>query len=39
MWRNYLPIKNYIVQYEFQYGKQNREKNNIKEYKNRYYSV
>ena len=25
MWRNYLAIKNYIVQYKLQYGKSNRE--------------
>ena len=25
MWRNYLAIKNYIVQYKLQYGKHNRE--------------
>ena len=31
MWRNYLAIKNYIVQYKLQYVKHNREKNNIKE--------
>ena len=31
MWCNYLAIKNYIVQYKLQYGKYNRESNNIKE--------
>ena len=25
MWRNYLAIKTYIVQYKLQYGKHNRE--------------
>ena len=25
MWRNYLAIKNYIVQYKLQYGKHNME--------------
>ena len=25
MWRNYLAIKNYVVQYELQYVKHNRE--------------
>ena len=34
MWSNYLAIKNYIVQYKLQYGKHNREYNDIKELKN-----
>ena len=25
MWRNYLAVKNYVVQYILQYGKLNRE--------------
>ena len=31
MWCNYLAIKNYIVRYKLQYGKGNREWNDIKE--------
>ena len=31
MWCNYLAIKNYIVQYKLQYGKDNREWNDVKE--------
>ena len=34
MWSNFLAIKNYIVQYKLQYGKHNREYNDIKELKN-----